>query len=241
MMVKPTTMIYRNFLAMETEELLRSLPIDGAVLMGGCDKTTPGLLMGALSADLPCIFVPAGPMLSDRHRGQVVGAGTHTKKFWDEYVAGNIEQPGWISLEARMTRAPGTCNTMGTASTMTSIVEAMGLTLPGATSISAMDLSHTRMCSASGERIVGMVWEDLKPSRVVNRQSVENGIVTYMALGGSTNAAIHTIAVAGRANVPLSLDDIARIGKGIPVFADVFPPASGSWKTSITRAACRRC
>jgi dihydroxy-acid dehydratase len=222
-MVKPTTMIYRNFLAMETEELLRSLPIDGAVLMGGCDKTTPGLLMGALSADLPCIFVPAGPMLNDRHRGQAVGAGTHTKKFWDEYVAGNIEQPEWISLEARMTRAPGTCNTMGTASTMTSIVEAMGFTLPGATSIPAMDASHTRMCSASGERIVGMVWEDLKPSRFFTRASVENGIVTYMALGGSTNAAIHTIAIAGRGNVPLTLDDIARVGRNIPVLADVFP------------------
>ncbi|OLL32703.1 dihydroxy-acid dehydratase [Burkholderia sp. SRS-W-2-2016] len=222
-MVKPTTMIYRNLLAIETEELLRSLPIDGAVLMGGCDKTTPGLLMGALSADLPCIFVPAGPMLSDRHRGQVVGAGTHTKKFWDEYVAGNLEQTEWISLEARMTRAPGTCNTMGTASTMTSIVEAMGFTLPGATSIPAMDSAHPRMCSASGERIVGMVWEDLKPSRFFNRAAVENGIVAYMALGGSTNAAIHTIAIAGRGNVPLTLDEIARVGADIPVLADIFP------------------
>ncbi|CAE6866641.1 6-deoxy-6-sulfo-D-gluconate dehydratase [Paraburkholderia aspalathi] len=222
-MVKPTTMIYRNLLAIETEELLRSLPIDGAVLMGGCDKTTPGLLMGALSADLPCIYVPAGPMLSDRHRGQVVGAGTHTKKFWDEYVAGNIEQDEWIALEARMTRAPGTCNTMGTASTMTSIAEAMGFTLPGATSIPAMDSGHTRMCSASGERIVAMIWEDLKPSRFFTRASVENGIVAYMALGGSTNAAIHTIAIAGRGRVDLTLDDIARVGSNIPVLADVFP------------------
>ncbi|MBP0597835.1 dihydroxy-acid dehydratase [Herbaspirillum sp. LeCh32-8] len=222
-MVKPTTMIYRNFLAMETEELLRSLPVDGAVLMGGCDKTTPGLLMGALSADLPCIYVPAGPMLSDRYSGQAVGAGTHTKKFWDEYVAGNIPQEEWVALEARMTRAPGTCNTMGTASTMTSIVEAMGFTLPGATSIPAMDSAHTRMCSASAERIVGMVWEDLKPSRFFTRASVENGIVAYMALGGSTNAAIHTIAIAGRGQVELSLDDIARIGAGVPVLADVFP------------------
>jgi dihydroxy-acid dehydratase len=222
-MVKPTTMLYRNFLAMETEELLRSLPIDGAVLMGGCDKTTPGLLMGALSADLPCLFVPAGPMLNDRHRGAAVGAGTHTKKFWDEYAAGHLPRDEWIALEARMTRAPGTCNTMGTASTMTAIVEAMGFTLPGATSIPAMDAAHPRMCSASGERIVGMVWEDLKPSRFFTRASVENGVVAYMALGGSTNAAIHTIAIAGRGNVPLTLDDIARIGRAIPVLADVFP------------------
>ena len=222
-MVKPTTMIYRNFLAMETEELLRSLPIDGAVLMGGCDKTTPGLLMGALSADLPCIYVPAGPMLNDRHRGQPVGAGTHTRKFWDEYAVGGLEQKEWIELEARMTRTPGTCNTMGTASTMTSMAEAMGFMLPGASSIPAMDASHPRMCSASGERIVGMVWEDLKPSRFFTRESVKNGVVAYMALGGSTNAAVHLIAIAGRGNVPLSLDDLTRMGEGVPVLADVYP------------------
>ncbi|WP_432262629.1 IlvD/Edd family dehydratase [Cupriavidus sp. TMH.W2] len=222
-MVKPTTMLYRNFLAMEVEELLRSLPIDGAVLMGGCDKTTPGLLMGALSADLPCIFVPAGPMLNDRHRGTAVGAGTHTKKFWDEYQAGNIDQAEWIGLEARMTRAPGTCNTMGTASTMTSIAEAMGFMLPGASSIPAMDSAHTRMASASGERIVQMVWEDFRPSTFFNAAAVRNGIVTYMALGGSTNAAIHLIAIAGRGGVSLKLDDIGRQGAGVPVLANVFP------------------
>ncbi|MBN6738831.1 L-arabinonate dehydratase [Burkholderia multivorans] len=222
-MVKPTTMLYRNFLAMEVEELLRSLPIDGAVLMGGCDKTTPGLLMGALSADLPCIFVPAGPMLNDRHRGMAVGAGTHTKKFWDEYQAGNIDQTEWVALEARMTRAPGTCNTMGTASTMTSIAEAMGFTLPGATSIPAMDAAHVRMASASGARIVDMVWEDLRPSRFFSERSVANGVATYMALGGSTNAAIHLIAIAGRGGVKLTLDEIDRLGGGIPVLANVFP------------------
>jgi dihydroxy-acid dehydratase len=222
-MVKPTTMLYRNFLAMEVEELLRSLPIDGAVLMGGCDKTTPGLLMGALSADLPCIFVPAGPMLNDRHHGQAVGAGTHTKKFWDEYQAGNIDQPEWVALEARMTRAPGTCNTMGTASTMTSIAEAMGFTLPGATSIPAMDAAHVRMASSSGARIVDMVWEDLRPSRFFGERSVANGVATYMALGGSTNAAIHLIAIAGRGGVKLTLDEIDRLGRGIPVLANVFP------------------
>jgi dihydroxyacid dehydratase/phosphogluconate dehydratase len=163
-LVKPTTMIYRNFLAMEVEELLRSLPIDGAVLLGGCDKTVPALMMGALSADLPCIFVPAGPMLNDRYRGVPVGAGTHTRKFWDERQAGKLSEREWVSLESRMARTPGTCNTMGTASTMTLIVETMGFTLPNAASIPAMDSAHTRMASESGARAVEMVWEDLKPS-----------------------------------------------------------------------------
>ncbi|PVX83976.1 L-arabinonate dehydratase [Paraburkholderia unamae] len=225
-LVKPTTMIYRNFLAMEVEELLRSLPIDGAVLLGGCDKTVPGLLMGALSADLPCIFVPAGPMLNDRWRGEKVGAGTHTRKFWDERQAGQLNTREWIALESHMSRTPGTCNTMGTASTMTLIAEAMGFTLPNASSIPAMDAAHTRMASQSGERIVEMVWEDLKPSRFFNAKSVANGIAAYMAIGGSTNAAIHLIAIAGRGNVPLTLDDIQREGKDIPVLANILPSGS---------------
>jgi len=222
-MVKPTTMLYRNLLAIETEELLRSHPVDGAVLLGGCDKTTPGMLMGALSMDIPVIFCPAGPMLNDRHRGQAVGAGTHTKKFWDEYVAGNIKQREWIQLEAKMTRSPGTCNTMGTASTMTAIVEAMGFTLSGASSIPAMDANHVRMASGSGARIVEMVWEDLKPSRFFNHDSIVNGIATYMALGGSTNAAIHLIAVAGRGGLSLTLDDMDAAARRIPVLANLFP------------------
>ncbi len=222
-MVKPTTMLYRNFLAMETEELLRSHPVDGAVLLGGCDKTTPGLLMGAISMDIPAIYCPAGPMLNDRYQGQSVGAGTHTKKFWDEYVAGNIKQPEWIKLEAKMTRSPGTCNTMGTASTMTSIVEAMGFTLPGAASIPAMDSGHVRMASESGARIVEMVWEDLKPSRFFTRDSLINGIAAYMALGGSTNAAIHLIAIAGRAGLKLTLNEMDVAARRIPVIANLFP------------------
>ena len=222
-MVKPTTMLYRNFLAMETEELLRSHPVDGAVLLGGCDKTTPGLLMGAISMDIPAIFCPAGPMLNDRYQGQSVGAGTHTKKFWDEYVAGNIKQPEWIRLEAKMTRSPGTCNTMVTASTMTSIAEAMGFTLPGASSIPAMDANHVRMVSESGARIVDMVWEDLKPSRFFTKDSLANGIATYMALGGSTNAAIHLIAIAGRAGLTLTLDEMDQAARRIPVIANLFP------------------
>jgi dihydroxy-acid dehydratase len=222
-MVKPTTMMYRNLLAMETEELLRSHPVDGAVLLGGCDKTTPGLLMGAISMDIPAIFCPAGPMLNDRYQGQSVGAGTHTKKFWDEYVAGNIKQSEWIKLEAKMTRSPGTCNTMGTASTMTSIVEAMGFTLPGAASIPAMDSNHIRMASASGARIVEMVWEDLKPSRFFTEDSLVNGVAAYMALGGSTNAAIHLIAMAGRAGLKLTLDEMDKAAQRIPVIANLFP------------------
>ena len=222
-MVKPTTMMYRNFLAMEVEELLRSLPIDGAVLLGGCDKTTPGMLMGAISMDIPVIFCPAGPMLNDRYRGQSVGAGTHTKKFWDDYVAGDIAQPEWIKLEAKMTRSPGTCNTMGTASTMTAIAEAMGFTLPGASSIPAMDSNHPRMASSCGARIVDMVWEDIKPTRILTQDAVHNGIVAYMALGGSTNAAVHLIAMAGRAGIELTIDDMAAVAREVPVLTNLFP------------------
>ncbi|AFK60865.1 dihydroxy-acid dehydratase [Advenella kashmirensis WT001] len=222
-MVKPTTMLYRNFLAMEAEELIRSLPLDGVVLLGGCDKTTPGLVMGALSMDVPALFCPAGSMLNDRYQGQAVGAGTHTKKYWEQYTIGNIDQPEWIGLEARMTRAPGTCNTMGTASTMTSIVEAMGLALPGSTSLPAMDAAHTRMAWACGQRIVSMIWEDLRPSRILTRDAFLNGVATWMALGGSTNAAVHLPAMAGRAGVELSLDDFDALARQVPVLANLFP------------------
>ena len=153
-MVKPTTMLYRNFLAMETEELLRSHPVDGAVLLGGCDKSTPGLLMGAISMGLPAIYCPAGPMSSGFWRGTRVGAGTHTKKYWDELRAGNITPDDWVELEGRGVRSVGTCNTMGTASTMTSIAEALGFTLPGASSIPATDSAHPRMAADCGNRIV---------------------------------------------------------------------------------------
>ena len=222
-MVKPTTMLYRNFLAMEAEELIRSLPLDGVVLLGGCDKTTPGLVMGAISMDVPALFCPAGSMLNDRYQGQAVGAGTHTKKYWEQYTIGNIGQPEWISLEARMTRAPGTCNTMGTASTMTSIVEAMGLALPGSTSLPAMDAAHTRMAWTCGQRIVSMIWEDLRPSCILTRDAFLNGVATWMALGGSTNAAVHLPAMAGRAGVALNLDDFDALARQVPVLANLFP------------------
>ena len=222
-LVKPSTMLYRNFLAMETEELLRSLPIDGAVLLGGCDKTTPGLLMGAISMDIPMIFCPAGPMLNGRWRGITIGAGTHTKKFWDEKRAGNVSEEDWIDLEGRMTRSIGTCNTMGTASTMTSIIDAMGLCLPGASSIPAPDSAHVRMASECGTRAVEIVWEDLRPSRILDSRAFENGMIAYMALGGSTNAAIHLIALARRAGVPLTLDDLAAVSARVPICANLSP------------------
>ena len=223
-MVKPTTMLYRNFLAMEVEELLRSLPIDGVVILAGCDKTTPGTLMGAISAGIPTLFCPAGPMLNDRYQGgRTVGAGTHTRAFWDEYQAGRIGEREWIRLESRMTRSPGTCNTMGTASTMTSMVETLGLALPGSTSIPAVDAAHGRMATDCGERIVRMIWEDLTPARILTAGAFRNAIAVQMALGGSTNAAIHLIAMAGRAGVKLTLDDFDATAREVPVIANVFP------------------
>ncbi len=226
-LVKPTTMLYRNFLAMEVEELLRSLPCDGVVLLAGCDKTTPGTVMGAISMDIPTIFCPAGTMLNDRYMkdgaARTVGAGTHTRMFWDEYQAGQLSSAELQGLEARMTRAPGTCNTMGTASTLVAIVEALGLTLPGASAIPAMDSAHTRMATDCGERIVDMVWKDLKPSRLLTAGSFRNAVAVQMALGGSTNAAIHVIAMARRAGVALSLADMDAVARRVPVVANLFP------------------
>lgn len=222
-LVKPTTMLYRNFLAMEAEELLRQHPIDGAVLLGGCDKSTPALLMGAISMDLPVIFCPAGPMSSGKWRGHVTGAGTHTKKFWDQLRLGAITQHDWIELEGAMTRSIGTCNTMGTASTMTSIADAMGFMLPGASSIPAADSRHVQMAAQCGQIIVDMVWHDHKPSRWMTRANFLNGVVAYMALGGSTNAAIHMIAMANRAGINLTLEDMESVAREVPVLANLFP------------------
>ena len=226
-MVKPTTMLYRNFLAMEVEELLRSLPCDGVVLLAGCDKTTPATVMGAISMDIPTIFCPAGPMLNDRYFkdgvAHTVGAGTHTRIFWDDYQAGKLTNQELQQLESRMTRTPGTCNTMGTASTMTSIVEALGLTLPGASSIPAMDSAHTRMATDCGQTIVEMIWQDLKPSDILTSASFQNAVAVQMALGGSTNAAVHIIAMARRAGVKLTLDDLDICARRIPVIANLFP------------------
>jgi dihydroxy-acid dehydratase len=221
--VKPTTMLYRNLLAMETEELLRSHPVDGAVLMGGCDKTTPGLLLGAISMDLPAIFMPAGPMLRGNLRGEVLGSGSDAWKYWDERRAGTIDAAEWQAVEAGIARSYGHCMTMGTASTMTAIAEAMGMTLPGASSIPAADAGHIRMASACGRRIVEMVGEELKPSAILCRAAFENAIVVAMAMGCSTNAVIHLIAMARRAGHDVGLDDFEKASRKVPVLANVRP------------------
>ncbi len=221
--VKPTTMLYRNMLAMEAEELLRSHPVDGAVLMGGCDKTTPGLVMGALSMGLPMIYLPAGPMLRGNYRGEYLGSGSDAWRFWDERRAGTITEKEWVDVEAGIARSYGHCMTMGTASTMTAIAEAMGLTLPGASSIPAPDANHIRMSSAVGRRIVEMVWEDLVPSRIVTQAAVNNAVAVAMATGCSTNAVVHLIAMARRAGITLSLDDLDKAGRTTPVLANIRP------------------
>ena len=220
---KPSTMLYRNFLAMETEELLRSYPIDGAVLMGGCDKTTPALLMGAISMDLPALFVPAGPMLRGNWRGNTLGSGSDVWKYWDEKRAGTIGECEWQEIEDGIARSPGHCMTMGTASTMTAVAEVLGMTLPGASSIPAADSGHPRMASLSGRRIVEMVWDDLKPSDILNDQSYEDAVTAVIALGGSTNAVIHLIALARRSGVPMDLARFDEISRRVPVLANVRP------------------
>jgi len=220
---KPTTMLYRNLLAMETEELLRSYPADGCVLMGGCDKTNPGLVMGALSMNLPAIFMPAGPMLRGNWNGQTLGSGSDSWKYWAELRAGTITQKDWSEIEQGIARSPGHCMTMGTASTMASAVEALGLTLPGATSIPAPDSRHAQMATLCGKRIVDMVWEDFKPLDIVTPAAVDNALVTVLALGGSTNAIVHLIAIARRANIPLTLDRFDALARRTPVLADIRP------------------
>jgi dihydroxy-acid dehydratase len=225
-LVKPTTMLYRNFLAMETEELLRSHPVDGAVLMGGCDKTTPGLTMGALSAGLPFIYLPAGPMLRGNWRGQPLGSGSDVWKYWDERRAGRLSDEAWVEMEAGVARSHGTCMTMGTAATMMGIAEALGFTLPGASSIPAPDANHIRMSAECGRRIVEMVWEDLGPARLLTRASFDNGIACAMAMGCSTNAIIHLIAMSRRAGHPVTLDDFDAASRRIPVIANIRPSGS---------------
>jgi dihydroxy-acid dehydratase len=220
---KPTTMLYRNFLAMETEELLRSYPADGAVLMAGCDKTTPALIMGAISMGLPAILVPAGPMLRGDWGGTTLGSGSDVWKYWAELRAGTISDDQWRSIEQGIARSPGHCMTMGTASTMTSAAEALGLTLPGAASIPAADSRHAAMAAHTGRRIVEMVWEDLRPHQLLTPSAFQNATVTVLALGGSTNAIVHLIAMARRAGVGLDLDDFDTLARRTPLLANIRP------------------
>jgi dihydroxy-acid dehydratase len=220
---KPTTMLYRNLLAMETEEILRSYPADGCVLLGGCDKTTPALLMGAISMNLPAIYVPAGPMLRGNWQGKILGSGSDVAKYWAERRAGHIDLADWMQIENGIARSAGTCMTMGTASTMTSIAEILGFSLPGASSIPAVDANHPKMANCSGRRIVEMVWEDLRPRDILSHSSFQNAIAAVFALGGSTNAVIHLIALANRAGITISLDDFDRLSRSTPLLADIRP------------------
>ncbi|MFI0091561.1 L-arabinonate dehydratase [Streptomyces bobili] len=220
---KPTPMLYRNLLAMETEELLRSYPVDGAVLMGGCDKTTPALLMGAASVDLPTVFVPAGPMLPGHWRNEVLGSGTDMWKYWDDKRAGLIGDCELAELENGLARSPGHCMTMGTASTLTAAAEALGVTVPGASSIPAVDSGHDRMAAKAGLTIVDLVHRDRRLSAILTRDAFEDAVTTVLGLGGSTNAVIHLIAMAGRSGVKLTLDDFDRIARTVPVLANVRP------------------
>jgi dihydroxy-acid dehydratase len=224
---KPTTMLYRNLLAMETEELLRSYPADGCVLMGGCDKTTPALIMGALSMNLPTVFMPAGPMLRGNWRGKTLGSGSDSWKYWAELRAGNIDEQAWEEIEEGIARSAGTCMTMGTAATMMSLAETLGLALPGSSAIPAVDANHSRMAEACGRRIVDMVWEDLKPRDILTPAAFDNAIAVLMALGGSTNAIVHLIAMAGRGGVRLDLDRFDAISSRVPLLANLRP--SGKW------------
>ena len=224
--LKPTSMLYRNLGAIEVEETLRSHPVDGVVLMGGCDKSTPALIMGAVSMGLPFIFLPAGAMLRGNYAGEKLGSGTDVWKYWDERRAGNIDKEAWDGVQGGIARSYGTCMTMGTASTMMSIAEGFGLTLPGASSIPAPDAGHKRMAAACGRRIVDMVWEDLTPGKIITPEATRNAVTVAMATGCSTNAIIHLIAMARRAGVPLGLDEIDAVGREVPVIANIRPSGS---------------
>ena len=226
---KPTSMLYRNMIAMETEETIRSHPLDGVVLMGGCDKSTPGLTMGAISAGVPFIFLPAGPMLRGNYAGRALGSGSDAWKFWDERRAGTISAEEWVGVEGGIARSYGHCMTMGTASTMTAIAEAMGLTLPGATSIPAADAGHKRMSASCGRRIVDMVWEDLTPDKIITPAAVQNAATVAMATGCSTNAVVHLLAMARRAGVALELSDLDALGRTTPLIANIRPLGSSEY------------
>ncbi|MBY0337362.1 MAG: dihydroxy-acid dehydratase [Acetobacteraceae bacterium] len=220
---KPSTMLYRNMLAMETEEIARSLPLDGLVLMGGCDKTIPGLVMGAISMGLPAIVVPAGPMLRGNWRGKALGSGSDVWKYHAELRAGTITEDEWNEMSAGLSRSAGTCMTAGTASTMALAAEAMGLTLPGAASLPAVDSGHSRMAAACGRRIVAMVREGLTIGALLSQDSVDNAVAATMAFGGSTNAIPHLIAMARRAGLEMDLERFDAISRRVPLIANLRP------------------
>ena len=223
MFMRPTTMMYRNLMAMDVEESIRANPLDAVVLLCGCDKTTPAQLMGAASADIPAMVVPGGPMLAGQWRGQRLGSGTDGKKLFDQYRTGRITEEEWCEIEGCIARTAGHCTVMGTASTMTSLAEALGMTLPGSANIPAPDSRRMAIAELSGRAVVEMIEPGLKPSRILTRAAFENAITVLMALGGSTNAVIHLIAIAGRLGIQLALEDFDRISRRTACIVDVMP------------------
>jgi dihydroxy-acid dehydratase len=221
--IQPTAALLRNLMAMDVEESIRCNPLDGVVLLSGCDKTTPAMLMGAASVDLPTIMLTGGPMLTGRHRGAPLGSATDMWRMSEEVRAGTMSAEEFVATESSMTRSAGHCNPMGTASTMASMAEALGMTLPQSASIPAPDTRRKQLAHLTGRRIVQMVNEDLRPSKVMTRHAFENAVKVLSAIGGSTNAVIHLLAIAGRVGVPLTLDDIDRIGSRLPLLVDIMP------------------
>ncbi|HLV01125.1 MAG TPA: dihydroxy-acid dehydratase, partial [Acidobacteriota bacterium] len=222
-LIKPTTMLYRNLMAMDVEEMIRANPLDGVVLLCGCDKTTPAQLMGAASVDLPAIMVPGGPMLKGRWKQEQIGSGTDAFRFWDELRTGRITEEEFVAIESCMSRSAGHCMVMGTASTMTSLAEALGMTLTGCANIPAADSRRYAIAHETGRRAVEMVREGLRPSQVLTRKAFENAIRVLMAIGGSTNAIIHLVALAGRLEIDLPLEDFDRISRTTPMLVNLKP------------------
>jgi dihydroxy-acid dehydratase len=223
MLMKPTAMLFRNLMAMDVEEMIRAHPLDGVVLLCGCDKTTPAQLMGAASADVPAIMVPGGPMLAGEWRNRRLGAGTDGRKLFDLFRTGRLTEEEWCEIEGGIARSAGHCTVMGTASTMTSLAEALGMTLPGCASIPAPDSRRLAIAETSGRRIVEMANEGLKPSQIMTRAAFRNAIAVDMAIGGSTNAVIHLIAIAGRLGIKLPLEEFDRISRRTPYITNVKP------------------
>jgi len=223
MLMKPTTMLYRNLMAMDVEECITSYPLDGVVLLAGCDKTTPAQLMGAASSDIPAIMVTGGPMLRGMWRGKELGSGTDIRRMWEEVRAGRLSEEEWCEVESCISRSAGHCTVMGTASTMACVAEALGMMLPGSADIPASDSRRLAVAEKSGARIVEMVYEDLRPSRIMTRQAIENAIHVDMAIGGSTNAIVHLVAIAGRLGLDLPLDKFDELSRTTPVVANVRP------------------
>jgi dihydroxy-acid dehydratase len=221
--MRPTAMLFRNLLSMEVEESIRANPIDGVVLLGGCDKTTPGLLMGAASVDLPSIFVSSGPMLNGKFQGRDIGSGTDVWRFSEEVRAGDMSLADFMAAESAMSRSAGTCNTMGTASTMSAIVEALGMSLPNNSALPAVDARRRVLAHLSGNRIVQLVKDDVKPSDILTRAAFENAILMHSAIGGSTNAVVHLLALAGRVGVKLDLHDFDEIAREVPLLVNLMP------------------